>query len=306
MAINKYMKAALRAISYGELDIKTQYETSRKIREWINPPRGTRELYNVWDDDIVLENHSIPVRIFEPKRLLGDQRILFFHGGGWVQGNINTYTRTCAMLANDTGRQVLSVDYRLAPEYPFPEGLLDCYEVTKILHNQYARKNNRDKEIILMGDSAGANIAAAVSLLARDKGEFSVARQILLYPATYNYHDENSPFPSIYEKGEDYLLTSQRICDYIDLYIKDKEDFFSPYFAPLLAEDLSQQPDTLLITAEHDPLRDEGEAYGNKLREFGNDVTIIRMKNALHGYFNLPIKFVHVRRTIEAIINFLE
>ena len=298
--------AALRAISYAEPDIKSKYQKSRKIRDWINPPRGVGELYSVWDDDVILEGHSIPIRIFEPKIQLGDERILFFHGGGWVLGNINNYTRTCAMLAKAVGRQVLSVDYRLAPEYPFPEGLLDCYEVTKILHNQYARKNNRDKEIILMGDSAGANIAAAVSLLARDKGEFSVARQILLYPATYNYHDENSPFPSIYEKGEDYLLTSQRICDYIDLYIKDKEDFFSPYFAPLLAEDLSQQPDTLLITAEHDPLRDEGEAYGNKLREFGNDVTIIRMKNALHGYFNLPIKFVHVRRTIEAIINFLE
>ncbi len=305
MGINKYMKAALRAISYAELDIKTQYETSRKIREWINPPIGTRELYSVWDDDIVLDNHSIPIRVFEPKELLGDERILFFHGGGWVHGNINTYTRTCAMLANDSGRQVLSVDYRLAPEFPFPEGLLDCYEVTKILHQQYAEKNNRKKEIILMGDSAGANIAAAVSLLGRDRAEFSVAKQILLYPATNNFHDDRSPFPSIQEKGEGYLLTSQRICDYIDLYIKDKKDLYSPYFAPLLAEDFSKQPATLIITAEHDPLRDEGEAYGDKLMEFGNHVTQIRMKNALHGYFTLPIRFVHVKRTIEAIKEFL-
>lgn len=306
MGINKYMKAALRAISYAEADIKTQYETSRKIRQWINPPRGTRELYSVWDDDIVLENHSIPVRIFEPKERLGNERILFFHGGGWVLGNINTYTRTCAMLANDLGRQVLSVDYRLAPEFPFPAGLLDCYEVTKTLYNHKVSKGGDGRNIILMGDSAGGNIAAAVSLLARDKGEFTIDKQILIYPATNNYHDENSNFPSIEEKGEGYLLTSKRICDYIDLYISEEKDFFSPYFAPLLAEDLSNQPKTLIVTAEHDPLRDEGEAYGDKLRDFGNNVTSRRMENALHGYLNLPIRFVHVRRTVDAIIEFLE
>lgn len=306
MAINKYMMKALKALSYGEPDIKKKLEISRKIRDWINPPRGTGELYSVWDQDIVLEGHSIPIRIFEPKIQLGDETILFFHGGGWVLGNINNYTRTCAMVANAAGRRVLSVDYRLAPEYPFPGGLFDCYEVTRILHEHKVEKMGIDKGIVLMGDSAGANLAAAVSLLARDRQEFAVDRQILLYPATYNYHDERSPYPSIEEKGEGYLLTSRRICDYIDLYIRDEKDFFSPYFAPLLAEDLSNQPETLLITAEHDPLRDEGEAYGEKLREFGNHVTSIRMENALHGYFNLPYKFPHVKLTLEAIKDFLD
>ena len=306
MGINKYMMAALKAISYAEPDIKSSYQTSRKIRDWINPPRGTQDLYSVWDDDVVLEGHSIPIRIFEPKVQLGDERILFFHGGGWVLGNLNNYTRTCAMIANDVGRQVLSVDYRLAPEFPFPAGLLDCYEVAKILHNLKVEEGENKRGIVLMGDSAGANIAAAVSLLARDRKEFSVDKQILIYPSTYNYHDERSPFPSIREKGEGYLLTSKRICDYIDLYIREGKDFFSPYFAPLLAEDLSNQPETLLITAEHDPLRDEGEAYGDKLREFGNKVMSIRMKNALHGYLNLPYKFVHVKHTLHAIKDFLE
>lgn len=306
MAINKYMMAALRAISYAEPDIKSKYQKSRKIRDWINPPRGVGELYSVWDDDVILEGHSIPIRIFEPKIQLGDERILFFHGGGWVLGNINNYTRTCAMLAKAVGRQVLSVDYRLAPEFPFPSGLLDCYEVARTLHKQKVDMCDNSRDILLMGDSAGANIAAAVSLLARDRGEFNIGKQILIYPSTYNYHDEISPFPSIQEKGEDYLLTSRRICDYIDLYIRQEKDFFSPYFAPLLAEDLFNQPETLLITAEHDPLRDEGEAYGDKLREYGNEVRTIRMENALHGYFNLPIRFVHVKNTLDAIKDFLE
>lgn len=159
--------------------------------------------------------------------------------------------------------------------------------------------------MILMGDSAGANLAAAVSLLARDRGEFFIQKQVLLYPATYYDHGPHSPFPSVKEKGEGYLLTSRRICDYIDLYIEKEEDRKSPYFAPLLAEDFSRQPDTLMISAEHDPLRDEGEAYGEKLKEGGNRVTIHRMENALHGYFNLPLRFVHVERTLELVRNFL-
>jgi len=169
---------------------------------------------------------------------------------------------------------------------------------------EYQRK--RKTGLVLMGDSAGANLAAAVSLMARDRGAFSIPKQILLYPATYYDHGPDSPFPSIKEKGEGYLLTSRRICDYIDLYIQHGEDRISPYFAPLLAKDFSHQPDTLLITAEHDPLRDEGEAYGEKLKQGGNRVVLYRMDNALHGYFNLPIRFVHVERTLRLVREFLD
>ena len=120
-------------------------------------------------------------------------------------------------------------------------------------------------------------------------------RQILIYPATYNDYTENSPFVSVKENGSDYLLTAGKMQDYIDLYARNEEDKMNPYFAPYIAEDVSNQPDTLILTCEFDPLRDEGEAYGERLKEAGNHVEIHRIKDALHGYFALGIKQLHVQ-----------
>ena len=130
--------------------------------------------------------------------------------------------------------------------------------------------------------------------------------QILIYPATYNDYTENSPFPSVKENGTDYLLTAGKMQDYIDLYARNKEDKKNPYFAPYIAEDLANQPDTLILTCEFDPLRDEGEAYGKRLKEAGNYVEIHRIKDALHGYFALGIKQLHVQESFTYINEFLK
>ena len=159
--------------------------------------------------------------------------------------------------------------------------------------------------VTLIGDSAGGNLAAALSLLARDRGEFLPRRQILVYPATYNDYSENSPFPSVQENGTDYLLTAGKMRDYLDLYAGSEADRQNPYFAPYLAEDLHDQPDTLILTAEYDPLRDEGEAYGKRLSEAGNQVRVKRIEGALHGFFALGIKHLHVRESFQYINEFL-
>ena len=161
-------------------------------------------------------------------------------------------------------------------------------------------------DIVLIGDSAGGNLAASVSLMARDRGEFLPGRQILIYPSTGNDHSDTSPYPSIRENGTGYLLTSKRICDYLDMYRTSDDDLLNPYFAPLMAGDFSNQPDTLLITAQYCPLRDEGEAYGQKLLEAGGRVEVHRMENALHGYFTLPVRFELVKKTYALINHFLE
>ena len=130
-------------------------------------------------------------------------------------------------------------------------------------------------------------------------------RQILLYPAVNNNHTpEGSQFDSIRENGTDYLLTSKRVCEYMELYRSSEEDLQSPYFAPLLGE-LSHQPDTLIITAEYDPLRDEGEEYGRRLKAAGNRVEIHRIPDALHGFFSLPPNFSQVKSCYEIISRFL-
>lgn len=303
MAMNPFVHAVLKALSEVSIDVKKHYRAERLLTRAAHPSLKLR--YAMWNRKIVSDGYSLPVRAFSPRRLRSAEVILFFHGGGWVAGDIESYTGVCADLARNTGRRVLSVDYRLAPEHPFPCGLEDCYRAARELHLHGAAPETAADRIILMGDSAGGNLAAAVSLLAADRGEFRVGRQILLYPLTYNDHTENSPFPSVRENGRDYLLTAKKIQDYQELYIRDRADLHSPYFAPLLSEHLEGQPKTLLITAEYDPLRDEGEAYGEKLRQYGNEVQAYRIRGALHGFFTFSSRLAQVRSCYGLITDFL-
>ena len=166
--------------------------------------------------------------------------------------------------------------------------------------------DTKPEDITLIGDSAGGNLAAALSIMARDRGEFMPKRQILIYPAVNNDYSEKSLFSSVRENGQDYLLTAGKLKDYINLYAGSEEDKLNPYFAPILEKDLSGQPDTLILTSEFDPLRDEGEAYGRRLAEAGNRVEVHRIKDALHGYFALGIRSLHVQESFEYINHFLE
>ena len=313
MAINAIMRAALKALSYPDIDIKKNYKL---VRGFVNATHVhiMKPFYRTWDHRIPCGDHNVPVRIFAPnqdvsERYMDESRpaLLFFHGGGWVTGNIDSYDKVCTNLAMATGRTVVSVDYRLAPEYRFPAGLEDCYAVAREAYLRPWLLNTKADEITMIGDSAGGNLAAAVSLLAKARGEFMPARQILLYPATNNdHHPETSKFNSIRENGTDYLLTSKRICDYMDLYESCEEDRDNPYFAPILAKDLEGQPDSLIVTCEYDPLRDEGEAYGRRLKEAGNDCRIFRMPDALHGFMSLPPSFSQVRECYRLINLFLK
>ncbi len=231
--------------------------------------------------------------------------MIYIHGGGWVTGDIDSYTPVCVGLAEATSHTVISIDYSLAPESPYPAGFDDCYTAVKEIFSNAHLLNCRKEDITLIGDSAGGNLAASVSLKARDTGDFLPDKQILIYPATYHDHTEASPYRSVLENGEDYLLTAERIQDYMELYVPDKEARKDPYVAPLLSEDLSRQPKTLIITSEFDPLRDEGEAYGKKLRDHGNTVRVFRMNDAIHGFLGNPLAQELVESTYEIINLFL-
>jgi acetyl esterase/lipase len=304
MAMNPLAKTVLKALSDIQVDVKKHYRMERVLDRVLHPSLKLR--YGIWNRKIITDGFSLPVRVFSPEQSRSKEVILFFHGGGWVSGDIESYTGVCASLAKNTGRRVMSVDYRLAPEHPFPCGLEDCYRATRELFLHSTPKETAGDRIILMGDSAGGNLAAAVSLMAVDRGEFRVGKQILLYPSTHNDHSESSPFRSIAENGKDFLLTSKKIQDYQDLYLQNKGDLNNPYFAPLLSDYLEGQPKTLLITAEYDPLRDEGEAYGEKLRKYGNDVSNYRINDALHGFFSFSSRFIQVKKCYQLINQFLE
>ena len=304
------MKTILHTLSHGNIEV----DSSRKLAD-LKQLDAMRIFVKKLDAKVYNGDHAVPIRLYFPTEEAMQAGIvegnifpilLFFHGGGWVTESIDNYERICARLADATGQYVVSVEYRLAPEDKFPAGLEDCYAVAKALYSGQFVLNVKPENITLIGDSAGGNLCAALSLMARDRKEFMPSRQILIYPATYNDYTEKSPFASVKENGTDYLLTAGKMQDYIDLYARNEEDKKNPYFAPYLAKDLSNQPDTLILTSEFDPLRDEGEAYGKRLKEAGNRVQIHRIKDALHGYFALGIKQLHVQESFTYINEFLK
>ena len=264
MALNHRIKKILKILSMNEIKVDESIRLADLKR--FDP---MRIFYKKADYTVNREGYLIPVRIFYPNRNIFETKkkrtrnvMVFFHGGGWVTDSIDSYERICAKLSTATNHMVIAVNYRLAPEFKFPIGLDDCYEVTKTIF-----KDVEAEYITLIGDSAGGNLAAALSLLARDRQEFLPHRQILIYPAVSGDYSTSSPYPSVHENGQDYVLTIGKLQDYTSLYRLKEEDKTNPYYAPLLAEDFSHQPDTLIITAEFDPLRDEGEVYGKKIKE---------------------------------------
>lgn len=305
---DRMFRAVLGLFAAPRVDMREDYEKVRRFQRQIAAPRVATNRavdHEVPSDD---GTYQIPVRVFHPKVQTRDDVLVFFHGGGWVIGDIESYTPTCINMADLTGAVVIAVDYRLAPEYPFPAGLEDCYQIIRrLLDDPTPAGIENVDNIVLIGDSAGANLAAVISLLLKLDGPRGITRQILLYPVTYwDHNPETSPFDSVCEHGEDWRLTNAEVQAYFDLYVPDSEERKHWKVAPLMADDLTEQPRTLIITAELDLLRDEGEAYGHALQEADNSVHIHRVDGALHGFIALPRISRAVREAYEVINAFLD
>ena len=296
--MTKAVRAILQALSYGNIEV----ESARRLAD-LKKLDPMRIFLKKLDTEIYNGSYKVPVRLYFPDEkaavsgngaVSGEENrdpgvILFFHGGGWTTESVETYDRVCSRMAQSTGRFVLSAEYRLAPEHRFPDGFDDCYAVAAALFGGKILPGLDPRRITVMGDSAGGNLAAAVCMKARDTGDFSPARQILIYPALYNCYTEDSPYESVRTNGTGYLLTSVKMEDYVKLYARTEEDRLDPY----------------LLTAEFDPLRDEGEDYGRKLREAGCRVRVERIEGALHGYFALGIQQFYVQESLRHINRFL-
>lgn len=320
MPINKAVLAAFKATSRLKPDIKETYEAQRVAEDVLGKlavPSPRCRIDNI--TATMTDGFEVPLRVFTPLdfdfsltaglKVCEDSRgtILFFHGGGWANGDVDFYTDACTTMALTLERRVVSVDYRRSPEHRFPQAPEDCYEVAKQLHAGTLLDDVDPDHLVLFGDSAGGNLAAVVSLMAHDRGEFMPRTQMLLYPVTYNDHNpQTSWFDSVRTNGEDYLLTARDVQGYRELYLSKPEDAANPYFAPLLAPDLSGQPRTLVITAEYCPLRDEGEVYAGRLELEGCDVQCYRVLDAIHGYLLYPRVFNIVRDTYRIMKHFLD
>ena len=307
--ISKTMKAILRTLSYGNIEV----ENSRKMAD-LKQLDATRIFLKKLDVKVYNGDYEVPIRLYFPTEEAMQAGIvegntfpilLFFHGGGWVTESVENYDRVCSRMAQATAHIVVSVEYRLAPEHKFPIPLEDCYAAAKALYTNQLILNTDPEKITIIGDCAGGYLTAAVCLMARDRGEFTPRRQILIYPALGNCYTEESPYRSVHENGSDYLLTAVKMEDYLTLYQRTAEDRQNPYFAPILEKNLRNLPETLILTAEYDPLRDEGEVYGRKLQAAGNHVEVYRIHGAFHGFFALGIKFLHVQESFQYINGFL-
>ncbi|MFC0673859.1 alpha/beta hydrolase [Brachybacterium hainanense] len=305
--MNRLLRPVLQLFAAPHLDMRRDYPRVRRLQRGLaaSPTARFRALdLRIGDAD---GSREVPVRVFRPRSVHREDVLLFFHGGGWVTGDISSYTPACATMAEQTGCVVASVDYRLAPEHPFPAGLEDCWRVARaILEEPWRLGASHLEDIVLIGDSAGGNLAAAVSLLLRDLGGVAARRQILLYPVTGSDHDPaTSPYRSVREHGTGLRLTSAEMQDYVELYLPDEALREDPMVAPIRADDLAHQPKTLIITAELDLLCDEGEAYGEALAAAGNAVRVHRVDGALHGFITLPRFARPVREAYGVIDAFL-
>ncbi len=249
---------------------------------------------------------EIGLRIYRP---IDDARlpvVLYFHGGGWVIGDLESHDNTCRRLARASDCVVVSVDYRLAPEHPYPAAAEDCYAALEWVRSNAAGLNVDGDRVAVAGDSAGGNLAAVVAQMARDRGGPKVSAQLLIYPVT----DSGCDTASMVENAEGYFLTRSAMQWFWKNYVGDPESARAPYNAPLSASSLAGLPPALVITAEFDPLRDEGEAYARRLADSGVEVRLRRYDGMIHGFVSMAAVLTQgdeaLREAGEAVRRLLE
>jgi acetyl esterase len=257
------------------VDARAMFEAMRTA-----PPEAP-DLASVTDGTVPSpDGHAIPIRTYLPKGVDNPPVCVFFHGGGWVIGSIESHDAPCREISARSGCAVVSVEYRLSPETTYPGPLDDCVAATEWIAAHGADLGVDSTRLAVAGDSAGGNLAAAVTLVARERGGPEIATQVLVYPAT----DLTLSHPSMTENGEGYFLTADAMRWFVDHYGGDAADHL---VSPLHAADHAGLPPALVLTAELDPLRDEGEAYAAKLEAAGVPTKAHRYDGQIHGFLGL-------------------
>ena len=237
------------------------------------------------DRDIHGPGGSLALRIYRPLGQGPFPLMVFFHGSGFVVCSLDTHDRMCRNLCAGSSCVVVSVDYRLAPEAKFPAATDDCLAATRWAAANAAALEADGGRMLVAGDSAGGNLAAVTTLRIRDEGGPKLLGQVLIYPVTDHYDPGTA---SMFENAEGYGLTRAGMIWFWDHYLADRRDAAHPHASPLRAADLSGLPPALVVTAEYDPLRDEGEYYADRLRQAGVAVELKRWDGVNHGFFFWP------------------
>ncbi len=259
-------------------------ETGRRLLDELFAVADPEPVASCTDLGIQGPNGPIPLRIYAPGTDAPAPVFVFMHGGGWVRGSLDAYDGLCRRLTNRTEAVVVSVDYRRAPEHPFPAGFEDCYVATEWAAAHAGDLGGDPDRVAVGGDSAGGNLSAAVALAARDRGGPDLAHQLLVYPAV------NAPeirwFDSYDTNGTGYFLETDSVEWYLDQYHRPA-DIGNHYVYPLRARDLSGLPPATVLTAGYDPLLDEGKAYADRLEAAGVETTRLHYDDQIHAFLSL-------------------
>ena len=284
MPLDPQAQIVIDGIAAVGLDVFNDDTDPNAIRALMNAVviPSTVELARVEDRDIPGPVGALPVRIYRPA---GDEPkpiVVFFHGGGWVLGSLETHDHVARKLANDIDAVVVSVDYRMGPEDRFPAAVDDSFAALQWAHAEAATIGGDAERVVVAGDSAGGNLAAIVAQMARTSGP-QVRFQLLVYPVT-DYEFTSS---SMEDNAEGYYLTREMMRWFFDRYLNGPEEADDPRVSPLRNPDLTGLPPALVLTMGYDPLRDQGVAYGDAMRNAGNHVESITYPGLFHGCFGM-------------------
>lgn len=305
MPLHPEIKRFLESMPKKDPNQKITPEGQRKVlNQPLIPEEERVPVHHIEDRIIPGPDVKIPVRIYTPHANGPYPLLMYFHGGGFIAGTIESHDPIVREIAVASGHKVISVGYRLAPEHPFPAGVMDCYHATKWVAEHMEELNGDGKNLAVAGDSAGGNLAAAVSLLARERKEFTITKQVLFYPSL-DLDVSEFRYPSLFENAEGNGLESRELAEYYEYYFDEKGSPQDPLASPVKAKDFSNLPEALVITAEMDPLRDEGEYYAKRLQEAGVPVELKRYEGAVHGFLGQWTHLEEYADVYERVARFL-
>ena len=292
------------SLPYSEMPVEEARRLMAESAQALSIPDDC-QLAEAVDVTAPLAGRSIPLRIYRPLGIAGaSPALVYFHGGGWVLGSILTHDAYCHMLAAESGVTIVSVDYRLAPEHPYPAAADDAVDVTRWIQNGGLPQVNGQR-LGVGGDSAGGNLAAVVCQQLRPAngdGVCSLRCQLLIYPIV----DCDNETPSYQENGEGYLLTKATMDWFWENYCEDPNQRLEPKASPARSRDLRGMPPTLVLTAEYDPLRDEAEQYARRLGDSGANVELKRYDGMVHGFVRRTRELKAARQAMGQVGMFLK